>query len=334
MNSLARYTAFVMAAAAILSIPALVNFATNAVLEARYPVPGSFFAVNGRLMHLYCTGQGSPTVILDAGGGNDWLIWQKVQPEASKTMRVCSYDRAGTGWSESQPGVQDANNIGQQLHLLLKAAAEKPPFVMVSASVAGFYARVYVDRYPAEVAGLVLVDSSSPEQIVEIPGSAYSPALIRQKHREVMLEWWKEATGWSLLKGDCKPEVEPGLEAYGNLARAEMCRPSYAVSWRGEADQFWNSAEEARRAPCCNKLPLVVISQDPNNPRSSQPPSIRPIWNSLQERLKALSPNNRRVIARSSGHAVMLDRPDVVICGINEIGAGAIGHNLGTTSLE
>jgi hypothetical protein len=82
-------------------------------------------------------------MILGAGGGDDWLIWQKVQPEASKTMRVCSYDRAGTGWSESQPGVQDANNISQQLHLLLKAAAEKPPFVLVSASVAGFYSRVY-----------------------------------------------------------------------------------------------------------------------------------------------------------------------------------------------
>jgi len=242
-----------------------------------------------------------------------------VQPEVSKTMRVCPYDRAGTGWSESQPGVRDANNISQQLPLLLKAAGEKPPFVLVSASVAGFYAREYVDRYPAEVVGLVLVDSSTPEQIVETPGSAYSPALIRKKHREVMLEWWKEASGWSLLKGDCKPEVEPGLEAYGNLARVEMCRPSYAVSWRGEADQFWNSAEEASRARCCNKLPLVVISQDPNNARSSQPPSIRPIWNSLQERLKALSPNSRRIIARSSGHAVMIDRPDVVIRAIEQI---------------
>lgn len=334
MNSVTRYAIFVMVAGTILSIPALVNFVTNTVLEARYPVPGSFFAVDGRFMHLYCTGRGSPTVILDAGGGADWLIWQKVQPEASKRMRVCSYDRAGTGWSESQPGVRDANNISQELHLLLKAAGEKPPFVLVSASVAGFYARVYVDRYPAEVAGLVLVDSSTPEQIVEIPGSAYSPALIRQKHREVMIEWWKEVTGWSLLRGDCKPEVESGLEAYGNLARAEMCRPSYAVSWRGEADQFWNSAEEASRARCCNKLPLVVISQDPNNPRSSQPPSIRPIWNSLQERLKALSPNSRRVIARSSGHAVMVDRQDVVIRAIEEIGAAEIAHDVGTTSLQ
>lgn len=160
----------VVVAAAILATPAVVNVVTNTVLQHRYPVPGLFYAVNGRSMHLYCTGHGDPTVILDAGGGNDWLIWQKVQPEVAKTVRVCSYDRAGTGWSERQPGVRDAGNISQQLHLLLKTAGEKPPFVMVAASVAGFYVRQYLAHYPAEVAGLVLVDSSTPEQIAEIPG--------------------------------------------------------------------------------------------------------------------------------------------------------------------
>ena len=101
-------------------------------------------------MHLYCTGHGFPTVVLDAGGGNDWLIWQKVQPEVTKTQRVCSYDRAGTGWSELQPGVQDAWSIAIELHQLLKQAGEKEPFVLVAASVAGFYARQYVDAFPNE----------------------------------------------------------------------------------------------------------------------------------------------------------------------------------------
>jgi len=328
-----KYMTVLIAAAAILAAPAVANFGTNTVLRHRYPVPGSFYGVNGRLMHLYCTGHGDPTVILDAGGGNDWLIWQKVQPEVARTMRVCSYDRGGTGWSEPQSGVMDAKNISQQLHLLLKIAGEKPPFVLVAASVAGFYARQYLDRYPAEVAGLVLVDSSTPEQIAEIPGSGYSPQLIRQKHREVMLEWWKEVSGWALLKGDCNPDLEPGLESYGNFARAEMCRPSYAMSWRGEADQFWNSAEEAAHAHCCGDLPLLIISQDPNNPQSGQPPLIRPIWNSLQERLKTLSTRSHRVIAGSSGHAVMIDRPDVVIHGIEQISASDVGE-VGTTSLQ
>ena len=278
-------------------------------------------------MHLYCSGQGSPTVVLDAGGGNDWLVWQRVQPELSKTMRVCSYDRAGVGWSELQPGVRDAKNISMELHQLLKQAGEKGPFVMVAASVAGFYARQYLDSYPSEVAGLVLVDSSTPEQIQAIPGSGYSEELIKRKHREVMKEWWKEASGLALLTGDCTA-VEPGLETYSGLARAEACRPTYATSWRGEADQFWNSAKEAASARCCNDLPLLIISQDPDDPRSTQPASVRPIWNSLQEGLKALSHHSRRIIARGSGHAVMIDRPDVVIDGVREISAAVTTHDV------
>jgi pimeloyl-ACP methyl ester carboxylesterase len=328
-----------IAAALILALPGLLNTIRNDVLRLRYPVPGEFYLINGRQMHLYCTGSGFPTVVLDAGGGNDWLIWQRVQPELSKTQRVCSYDRAGVGWSELQPGVGDASHLSTELHELLKQAGENGPFVVVAASVAGFYARQYVDRYPPEVGGLVLVDSSTPEQIQAIPGSAYSAELIKRKHREVTLEWWKEASGWALLTGDCEAQIEPGLEAYADFARAETCRPSYATSWRREADQFWNSADEAARARCCNDLPLLIVSQDPDNPQSSQPASIRSIWNNLQERLKTLSPRAYRVIARGSGHGVMIDRPDVVIQGIREISAVATGqhvasHSFGTTSSE
>ena len=332
-----RYASLVIASVAIFAVPALSNLIVNAVLRARYPVPGAFYSVNGRPIHMYCTGRGFPTVVLDAGGGNDWLIWQKVQPAVAKTQRVCSYDRAGTGWSEIQPGVQDAKNIAIELHQLLKQAGEKEPFVLAAASVAGFYARQYADDFPTEVAALVLVDSSTPEQIAEIPGSEYSPQLINKKHREVRLEWWKEVSGWALLRGICEPEIEPGLEEYRNVARSEVCRPAYAMSWRGEADQFWNSASEAARARCCNDLPLLIISQDPDNSRSSQPALIRPIWNSLQERLKTLSPRSRRIIARGSGHAVMIDRPDVVIRGIQQISAAASGHDTGSelaTSVE
>jgi len=289
-------------------------------------------------MHLYCTGHGSPTIVLEAGGGDDWLIWQKVQPEVANTTRVCSYDRAGTGWSELQPGLRDATHIADQLHLLLQQASEQGPFVLAGASVGGLYIRQFAATYSSEVAGLVFVDASTPEQIAAIPGSGYSAQLIQQKHREVVLEWWKEASGWALLAGDCKVEVEAGLESYRHLARAETCRPSYATSWRGEADQFWHSAEEAAHAHCCGDLPLLIISQDPDNAQSTQPPSIRPIWNSLQEHLKLLSARNHRTIARGSGHHVMIDRPDVVVRGIQQIAAQTISHApilaFGTTSAE
>lgn len=84
MKKAARYRTIGAVAAAILVMPAPLNLVTNAVLHARYPVPGSFYLVNGHRMHLYCIGRGSPTVVLDAGGGSDWLIRQKVQPEVAK----------------------------------------------------------------------------------------------------------------------------------------------------------------------------------------------------------------------------------------------------------
>ena len=334
-----RRTLIVVAVIAILGFPPLLNWLTNAWLQARHPVPGAFYLVNGRRMHLYCAGSGSPTVVLDAGGGNDWLVWQKVQPEVAKAFRVCSYDRPGTGWSELLPGIPDARDMAQELHALLEQAGEQRPFILVAASVAGFYARQYVDQYPTDVGGLVFVDSSTPEQIQAIPGSTYSAELIKRRHREVMLEWWKEASGWALLTGNCRAEIDPGLEAYADFARAEMCRPSYAMSWRGEADQFWNSADEAERARCCGDLPLLIISQDPDNPKSAQPESIRPIWSRLQDNLKTLSTRSRRIIAHGSGHAVMIDRPDVVIRGIRDVSAAAMGRDTGrnkpsTTSVE
>ena len=88
---------------------------------------------------------------------------------------------------------------------------------------------------------------------------------------------------------------------------------------------------EVLRARCCKDLPLLIISQDPDNPRSTQPTSIRSIWNSMQDGLKALSPRARRVIARGSGHGVMIDRPDVVIRGIREISAAAATHEASNT---
>ena len=289
-------------------------------------------------MHLYCTGNGQPTVVLEAGGGDDWLIWQRVQPEVAKITRVCSYDRAGTGWSEPQPGARDAKTIAGQLHALLEDSGERAPLVLVGASVGGLYVRQFAAVYPGTVSGIVFIDTSTPEQIQAIPGSGYSAELIEQKHREVAIEWVKELSGWTRLSGDCKAQPEPGLEAYQRLADAETCRPSYARRWRGEADQFWHSAEEVAQARCCSDIPILIISQDPENPHSAQPVSIRPIWNALQEHLKALSPNSSRIIARGSGHHVMIDRPDVVIGAIAQLVTGSVGHTSapgpGSTSVE
>lgn len=287
-----------------------------------YPVPGTFYSINGYQMHLYCTGTGSPAVVLEGGRGADWLYWQKVQPELAKTTRVCSYDRAGLGWSDPQPGARDAIHIAAQLHSLLQQAGEAGPFVMAGASAGGFYVRQYVATYPAEIAGVVFVDASVPEQSEALPGSKDSEARRKQRHHMARVEWLKETSGWARLSGQCKGEVERGLEAYIALATAETCRPSFSASWLGEWDDFWRSGEEVAQAPCCGNLPLLVISQDPDRPKpgwDAQSIAANPIWAGLQENLKKLSPRSRRIIARSSGHHIMIDRPDVIISGVRQM---------------
>lgn len=310
----------------VILLGVLTSAAYNALyvhhLAKQQPVPGKFYQVNGYQMHLYCTGTGSPTVVLEGGRGVDWIYWQKVQPELSKTTRVCSYDRAGIGWSDPQPGPRDAIHIAQQLHSLLQQTGETGSLILAGASAGGFYVREYVASYPTEIAGLVFIDASVPEQSDALPDANDSEAKRKQRHRMATTEWLKETSGWARLSGQCRGEVERGLEAYIDLATAEACRPSFAASWLGEWDDFWRSGEEAAQAPCCGNLPLLVISQDPDRPKpgwDAQSIAANPIWAGLQENLKKLSPRSRRIIARNSGHHIMIDRPDVIISGVHQM---------------
>jgi len=300
---------------------ATANLAIGAILRARHPVPGAFYNVDGRPMHLYCTGQGAPTVILESGGGDDWIYWQKVQPDLSRTTRVCSYDRAGLGWSAHQPGPRDATNIARQLHTLLQQAGESNALVMVGASAGGFYIREFVSLHPAQAAGVVFVDSSVPDQFTAIPGSGDREAVLARRFHEALIEWLQNASGWARLTGRCAGDLERGLEAYADYARANACR-SYPTSALGEWNSFWDAGAQAARAHCCGTLPVLVISQDPDRPKpgwTADAIAVQPIWNALQEQLKKLSPNSRRVIARDSAHHVTIDRPDVVVAGIRGI---------------
>ena len=111
-------------------------------------------------MHLYCIGEGSPTVVLEAGGYAESLWWYQVQNQLAEHTQVCSYDRAGLGWSEPdpQPGARTPAEIADELHRLLTNAGISGPYVMVGHSLGGMYVRMYAIQYPDEVAGMVLVD--------------------------------------------------------------------------------------------------------------------------------------------------------------------------------
>src|SRR5918999_4922547 len=130
--------------------------------ERAYPPPGDMVDVGGYSLHINCVGQGSPTVVLDAALGAMSADWVLVQREVSDTTRVCAYDRAGMGWSEMGPEPRDAKQISSELHTLLTKAGIEGPYVLVGHSFGGMYMQTFAARYPEEVAGVALVDSSHP----------------------------------------------------------------------------------------------------------------------------------------------------------------------------
>jgi hypothetical protein len=146
----------------------------------------------------------------------------------------------------------------------------------------------------------------APPDQVNLPGRKDSDGSRSRRHRDPIWQWIKEAAGWARLTGQCKGEVDPGLEAWLRFAYAQACRASLRAGDMGEWDEFWHSAEQAAAAHRCCDVPLVIVSQDRPKPRwSAQAIADQPLWYSLQESLRQLSPNSRRVVARNRGHHVV-----------------------------
>jgi pimeloyl-ACP methyl ester carboxylesterase len=148
--------------------------------QHRYAAPGTTYEVNGHRLYLDCRGEGSPTVVLDNGLGEVTASWARIVDQVDSTTRVCAYDRAGQGWSEVTNSAQDGVAAARDLHDLLDLAGEHGPYVMVGHSIGGTYALTYAAQYPQQVAGMVLLDSSSPEQFSAIPSYSGQYAVIHR----------------------------------------------------------------------------------------------------------------------------------------------------------
>lgn len=141
-----------------------------------YPMPGHLVDVGGHSLHLNCTGSGSPTVVVQPGGGEMSSNWGWIAPAVARNTRVCVYDRAGRGWSEPANTPQDAARISADLHTLLQRANVPGPYVVAGHSFGGLYTLTFAARYPDDVAGMVLVDSTAPASASAL--GATSPGFV------------------------------------------------------------------------------------------------------------------------------------------------------------
>jgi pimeloyl-ACP methyl ester carboxylesterase len=290
---------------------ALYQSAAEARDRRRYPPPGQLIAARDHCLHLNVVGQGSPLVVLDSGLGGSSLDWSLVQPEIAKLTRVCSYDRAGYGWSDPGPAPRTSRRIVDELHLALANAGLAPPYILVGHSFGGFNVRFFAGHYPEEVAGLVLVDSSHPQQFRRLP------ARFRQTYTVQM--WLSRVAPLLARLGVLRalrfPVASPGLRGEVRQVASALGFQSKAyVAAVGEMTAFAMSAVQVRSAPPLPDVPLTVLSRGfPGLVWGAPAKRFAEIWQALQADLATLTPRGEHIVAERSGHSIQLDEPQLVI---------------------
>lgn len=298
----------------------MAGFLYENISEARdrrfNPMKGQLVDVSGRKMHIYCTGDGGPTVILDSGLGDSYLSWHKVQPEIAKFTRVCSYDRAGLGFSDPSSEPRTSRVIAEELHALLQAANISPPYVIIGHSMGGYNVRVYASMYRSDIVGMVLVDASHPDQ-----ESRFPPEL-----KNLEGSWSREAEFIAYSMPFGVPRFI-GLCDNDPTSRAADCNAHAAREQLAEIRAFPESAAETAATGSLGDLPLAVLSHDPDRPSSDLPPEIakptNEAWEQMQVELSHLSTRGTQIIAKNSAHYIQIDRPDMVIDAVRNIVAQA-----------
>ncbi|MEP7330587.1 MAG: alpha/beta hydrolase [Terracoccus sp.] len=234
----------------------------EAVDANAYPMAGRLIDVGGHRLHLQCTGSGSPTVVLQPGGGDFSSVMGWIAPAVARDTRVCVYDRAGRGWSEPADGPQDATKIATDLHTLLQRGDVPGPYVLAGHSFGGLYVLTYADRYPDEVAGLVLVDSTNPAKVAN-PGKAmaYDGGSYDAMGRLSALGAASARVGLVRMVGLV------GASSYRSLppqaddeVLAATATAAYASGWIDEFVQANASGQEAALLTDFGDKPLVVLT--------------------------------------------------------------------------
>lgn len=286
------------------------------IFEARdrrfNPMVGKRFDVGGYKMHIDCTGEGSPAVILESGLGDSYISWRKVQPQIAKFTRVCSYDRAGIGFSDSSSQPRTSKVMAAELHSLLTVADVAPPYVLVGHSMGGFNVRLYASLYRNEVAGMVLVDASHPDQENRFP-----PEL-----KDMEGSWLREAEFLEYTMPFGIPRLL-GLCDDDPVQRAAECNWHSAREGVAELKTFTESAAQTATTGTLDDLPLAVLSHDPDKAAADIPPDLakptNQAWEKMQEELAHLSARGTHTIAKNSSHYIQMDRPDVVVDAVRSV---------------
>ena len=261
-----------------------------AVDRGSYPAPGRLHDVGGYRLHLDCTGSGGPTVVLTSGLGAFSGNWARIEQALAGTTRICVHDRAGQGWSDDAPHPQDGLAAADDLHTLLGRAGEDGPYVLVGHSIGGDYAMTYAARYPEQVAGMVMLDTTPPYGATGTPSAhagppsavAVLPSLARLGVGRLL-----PTSFWSAL-----PERAAGQY------KAFASSPHGARNIVAESSTLPALLTQARSLSTLGNKPLVVLTAAEH--------VTDPTWAAAHNQMAALSTNSSHRSAEAN-HGGLLD---------------------------
>jgi len=300
--------------------------------------------IGGHTLNIDCSGSGSPAVILESGGGGyGGYGWRVVQSEVATFTTVCWYDRAGEGWSDPAPTARDSATIVNDLHELLQRAPVAGPYVLVGHSIGGEYVRIFTAKFPSEVAGVVLVDSTHPDQ--REPPLMLSPITRMHKHARRLvcfaLPLMARLGVVRLFMRTTPVYVPPEFSSQQSAATLAM-RNQRVNAVETEAAQGCAATENgavqpdkgsgdpevdqaARSAGTLVDRPLVVLTAGqywkPDDPvAAKQIADFHETWvHQLQPELARLSTDGKQIIVENSDHGIPEEAPESVVTAVREV---------------
>jgi pimeloyl-ACP methyl ester carboxylesterase len=281
----------VVAVLALTAVGGAIETVSLTSAQSSNTMPGQSYDVGGYRLHLNCTGSGSPTVVLQSGLGEFSPSWAHIAPAVAGTTRVCAYDRAGQGWSDDAPHLQDGVQVATDLHTLLDRAGEDGPYVLVGHSTGGTYAMTYAARYPEQVAGVVLLDASNPYQATAIDTTAdpSAPAefAVLPSLARLGIAQFLPSSFWSDLPDPAAGQIQAFASSprrFQNMADEYAAMPALF--------------SQAQALTTLGSTPLVVLTTTE---------SLQMIngWSTAQDRMAALSTNSSHQVADET-HAGLL----------------------------
>jgi pimeloyl-ACP methyl ester carboxylesterase len=316
--------------ALVIAIGAVWEQVAQRAAARRFPAPGKLVDIGGRKIQLDCRGSGSPTVVLihglDAGGS---LAWSAVHDSIARTTRTCAYSRAGIMWSDPTPRFTPTGMV-EDLHAALAAGGEHAPFVLVGHSLGGPINLLYTKHYGDQVAGLVMVDATHPEQFIRFKqiGISTANAAVRVLKVVASVSW----TGVGrLMTGQIRPMPNQAMDVV--LAQRAWAPRSIrgAITEMSALDDILAEAATARNL---GDRPLIVLTA--MKPMSAeerravgiteeQAQAQKKMWLEMHQEEARWSTAGRQVVVPDASHYIQFDRPDLVIAAVAEVVAAVRG---------